>query len=120
MLGVFDQPNLTTNCPCRTSSAVVLQSLTMLNDPLILQLADVLAARVVQSAATPDARIDAAFRLVLNRPPRPPEADWCADFLERQAARYRAQKLPADQVAQKALGHLCHTLLNTSEFLYVP
>ena len=34
--------------------------------------------------------------------------------------RYRDGGAPADQAEQKALTHLCHMLLNTSEFLYVP
>jgi hypothetical protein len=120
LLNVFDQPNLTTNCPCRTPSAVVLQSLTMLNDGVVLEQADFLAARVARSAANTEGRIDAAFRIVLARPPRPRETEWCADLLRRHAERYQAQKLSTDQAAQKALGHLCHTLLNTSEFLYAP
>jgi len=120
LLNVFDQPNLTTNCPCRTPSAVVLQSLTMLNDRTVLEQADFLAARVAGSAGTPEGRIDAAFRIVLARPPRPRETEWCAGLLDRHIQRYLAQKQSADQAAQKALVHLCHTLLNTSEFLYAP
>ena len=111
LLGVFDQPNLTTNCACRTPSAVVLQSLTMLNDGFVLEQADVLAQRVARGSATPPGQIDAAFRIVLGRPPRPQEAAWCAELLKRQTQR---------SSAQQALAHLCHTLLNTSEFLYVP
>jgi hypothetical protein len=111
LLGVFDQPNLTTNCACRTPSAVVLQSLTMLNDGFVLEQADYLAQRVARCASTPQGQIDAAFRIVLSRPPRPRESEWCADLLRRHAQRYPAQQ---------ALAHLCHTLLNTSEFLYAP
>jgi len=120
LLNVFDQPNLTTNCTCRTPSAVVLQSLTMLNDRVVLEQAEFLAERVARSAGTAEGRIDAAFQIVLARRPRPRETGWCAELLRRHGERYQAQKLPPDQAAQKALAHLCHTLLNTSEFLYAP
>ncbi len=108
LLGVFDQPRLTTNCTRREASAVVTQSLTMLNDPLVIEQAGHLARRVAtESPGEAEARVDTAFRLVFGRPPTPEERDECVDFLERQEPG-------------KALEHLCHALLNTSEFLYRP
>ena len=50
MLAVFDMPVITTNCTARTQSAVVLQSLTMLNDEFVLRQADYFAARVSAAA----------------------------------------------------------------------
>jgi hypothetical protein len=120
-LGVFDQPNLTTNCLCRDTSAVVLQSLTMLNDRFVLEQAGRLAQRVARTAGpSAEQRIDSAFRIALARPPRPQEMRWCAEVLQRHTERYQNEKLPPEQARPKALTHLCHTLLNTSEFLYVP
>lgn len=112
ILSVFDQPNLTTNCTGRESSAVVLQSLTMLNDRFVLDHAEHLAARVAKAAGSDTAKqIDHAFRIALGRPPRESEqADCAAAF-----ARFAKQ-----ESEEKALIPLCHTLLNTSEFLYVP
>ena len=106
LLGVFDQPNLTAPCTCRAPSAVVLQSLTMLNDSFVLEQAEWLAARVAREGA--GCRVEAAFRVALGRPPTPREAAWCAEALRRHGDDARA------------LARLCHVLLNTSEFLYVP
>jgi hypothetical protein len=44
----------------------------------------------------------------------------CSDFLQKQVARLKAGNMPAEQAARQALVQLCHVLLNTSEFLYVP
>lgn len=112
ILSVFDQPNLTTNCTGRESSAVVLQSLTMLNDRFVLEHAEHLASGVAEAAGSDTAKqIDLAFRIALGRPPRDSElADCAAAF-----ARFAKQ-----ESEEKALIQLCHTLLNTSEFLYVP
>jgi hypothetical protein len=119
LLGVFDQPTLTTNCTRRAPSAVVLQSLTMLNDDFVLEQARSLAERVAGQA--PEKRIAAAFRITLARPPSQRETAWCAALLKRHTDHYRqAGKIPADRAASEALVHLCHVLLNTSEFLYVP
>lgn len=112
ILSVFDQPNLTTNCTGRESSAVVLQSLTMLNDRFVLEQAEHLAARVAASAGSDRLKqIDLAFRIALGRPARDSERVAC----EEAFARFEKQDAEA-----KSLIQLCHTLLNTSEFLYVP
>jgi hypothetical protein len=119
LLRVFDQPIVATTCTRRDASAVPLQSLTMLNDPFVLEQAEHFAARVAQTAGgVRDKQIELAFRLALARRPGATEAIWCAEHLEKQAAVYRATKLPIDQAERKALTSLCHTLLNTSEFLY--
>jgi hypothetical protein len=105
VLGVFDQPVLTTNCTGRSPSAVVLQSLTMLNDSFVREQADHLARRVEREAGSaPDRQIALAFAIVLGRPPRELESTWCGAILRRKSG----------------LARLCHVLLNTNEFLYVP
>jgi hypothetical protein len=122
LLNVFDQPNLTTNCTRRTSSAVVLQTLAMLNDAFVLEQAGFLAKRVTDksNSTEPRQRIDSAFWLVLCRPASPEEMALSEEFLRRQGVHFRQQKrIPAD-AERKALEQLCHMLLNTSEFLYVP
>ncbi|HMC66520.1 MAG TPA: DUF1549 and DUF1553 domain-containing protein [Gemmataceae bacterium] len=119
LLTVFDQPLVAANCPCRDVSAVPLQSLTMLNDAFVAQQAEQFAERVARLAgASKASAIPAAFRLALARAPSGREIAWCVKLLERQAAIYRSAKLPADQAEKKALVQLCHSLLNTSEFLY--
>ena len=122
LLAVFDQPHLTTICTHRQASAVVLQSLTMLNDPFVLDQAELVARRVAEQGVTDEERIAAAFRIVLGRSPLPEESDWCREALESESAYHRQAdpKGPADDASRRALVRLCHTLLNTSEFLYIP
>ena len=73
------------------------------------------AARVV--AETPGggqaARIDHAFLLALGRLASDEERGLAGELLKRQLAE--SVKSP-----QRPLEHLCHMLLNTNEFLYVP
>src|SRR5262249_7160598 len=69
-LGVFDQPLLATNCTRRTSAAVALQSLTMLNGEFITGQADHFAKRVISLAGADESRqIALAFQLALSRLP---------------------------------------------------
>jgi hypothetical protein len=106
-LGVFDQPVLTTNCTGRQGSAVVLQSLTMLNDEFVRTQAVAIAERVRAKGGD---EIELAFRLVLGRSPSKTESAIAVELIGKQK----------ELRAKDALAHLCHVLLNTSEFLYVP
>lgn len=119
LLRVFDQPTVATNCTRRDASAVPLQSLTMLNDPFVLEQAASFGDRVARAAGDDRGkRVELAFRLALARRPSAAEVGWCQEYLEKQAAAYGRAKLPADRAERHALTSLCHTLLNTSEFLY--
>jgi hypothetical protein len=119
LLGVFDQPVMATNCIRRVHSAVPLQSLTLLNDAVLLEQADAFAARVAAAAAAPEKRTEAAFRLAFARKPTPKEAASSVAFLKKLQARYAEEKLPPAQAERKALARLCHMLMCTNEFLYV-
>jgi hypothetical protein len=119
LLTVFDQPLVATTCPRRDASAVPLQSLAMLNDAFVAEQAEHFATQVERLAGTKgDQKLPTAFRLALSREPNASELGLCVGSLERQAALYRSAGLTEPQAAHKALVELCHTLFNTSEFLY--
>ena len=70
ILSVFDQPVMATNCTRRSHSAVVQQSLAMLNSEFVLDQAREFANRVKREAGTPlGEQIELAFRLALARKP---------------------------------------------------
>jgi hypothetical protein len=120
MLSVFDAPVMDTNCTRRNSSAVVLQSLALLNDEFMFEQADAFAGRVVKIAGTEDqARIGAAFRIALGRAPSADEISWSLESLRQFADRHRGANDSPEEANRKALAAFCHTLLNTNEFLYV-
>ena len=120
-LSVFDQPTVANNCTRRDSSAVVLQSLVMLNGSFAMNRARLFAARVRSETSGGDqaTRIDRAFRLALCRPPTEEEQGLAIELLRRQAVELSGTK-NTNGSAGRPLEHLCHMLLNTSEFLYVP
>ena len=120
LLSVFDQPLVAVNCARRDSSAVALQSLTMMNDAFVAEQANYLAQRVVQLADGSGTKlVPMAFRLVLARTPTASEEAIGTELLERQTRLFAAGKHSRPDSTQKALAQLCHVLLNTSEFLYV-
>ncbi len=120
LLDAFDHPELTSNCTRRSSSAVVSQSLSMLNDDFVIEQAVAFATRVKHEATETRQQIERAFEIALGRLPDPEEASWAGELIERQSQRYQRSPMPAAEASQKALAHLCQMLLNTNEFLYVP
>jgi hypothetical protein len=121
MLNVFDQPAMSTNCPRRQQSAVVLQSLALLNDDFVIAQAEGFADRVIRSAGTPTAaRIDLAFRVALGRPATASEAAATTEFLEGHRAEQAPLGSSDEEAPRKALTQLCHMLLSSNEFLYAP
>ncbi len=89
LLSVFDQPVMATNCCRRVPSAVPLQSLTLLNDAVMLEQADDFAARVAAAGDSAAARIDLAFRLAFARKPTPHEVASATALLRKLQERVR-------------------------------
>ncbi|HMF14380.1 MAG TPA: DUF1553 domain-containing protein, partial [Gemmataceae bacterium] len=115
LLNVFDQPVMATNCTRRISSAVPLQSLTLLNDAFVMEQSDRFAERVAACASSQEQRIEAAFRIAFGRNPTPRERTAGLALLQKVESRYAGQA----QSEMKALANLCQMLLCANEFLYV-
>jgi hypothetical protein len=122
MLGVFDHPVMSTNAKERGSSAVVLQSLMMMNDKEVLTQAGHFADRVLSTAgaaATDRTLLDTAYRYALSRTPEAAEVTTLSGLLQRERERFGQAGMPDKQVARESLASVCHVLLNANEFLYV-
>jgi hypothetical protein len=120
LLAAFDQPLLNANCVQRTTSATVGQSLTLLNDGFVTDRAAALARRVCAAQSDTASRVDFAFRLALARPPRAEETRWCLALAKREGVRLLTSGATLESAREAALARVCHTLLNTSEFLCIP
>ena len=120
MLSVFDQPKISTNCVRRDSSAVVLQTLVMLNNDFVLAQARAFASRVdSHPGATLQEKIELAFRLALARVPSGQEVEWSRELLEREEQRYLTKKANLEAARLEAWASLCQMLFNSNEFLHV-
>ena len=132
LLEMFDTPRMEINCPQRTESIVVTQSLTMLNSRFLEKNSQALAERLLKEAPNDDAaRMDLAFRLLFARLPSGTERRMIATFLDdvvRVERGHRAGPISTDPVTtdetDAALQHrwsqLALVLLNSNEFLFVP
>lgn len=125
----FDLPDTSRSCTRRERSNTPLQALNLLNDPVFVETAQALAARVRREVAGGDApRLDHAFRLTVARPPTPAESTRLLAYLGQQKALFVADETaarellhdpafegePADQAAWVTLASV---LLNLDEFI---
>ena len=114
MLLAFDYPSPATTMGRRNVSNVPAQSLTMLNDPFVLDQARRWADRVLaEGDQAPEARVSSLFQTAFGRPPTDRERSAALAFLDGQAATYG---MPGDA---RAWADLCHVLFNIKEFIYV-
>ena len=104
----FDQPTMDAgNMPVRFRSALPGQSLALMNNPLVIESAKALAARIEKEAGEGlDSRLRRAFELAYSRPPRPEEL------------RILHASLAANVKNPSAWMIVCQALLGANEFLY--
>jgi hypothetical protein len=106
MIGRFDAPDSSTTTPQRNITVTPLQSLLLINGPWTLARAAAFADRLRSGAADDEGRVTLAYRCAFGRPPEADERAEAVAFLH-------------DRPGDTALVDFCHTLLNSSEFLYV-
>jgi hypothetical protein len=104
----FDQPTMDAgNMGSRFRSALPLQALAMMNNPLVIQSSKVLAERIQKEAGVEiNDRVRRAYELVYSRSARPEELKVIRASFEGKANDSSAWRV------------FCQALLGTSEFLY--
>ncbi len=114
LLTAFDYPTPFTTIGRRTVSNVPAQALVMLNNPFVVQQAEVWARRVLAvPGRTPPQRIAAMYEAAFARPPSDEELALAVAFVTEQAKEYGSPDAP------KAWADLAHVLFNAKEFIFV-
>ena len=115
MMDTFDYPEMGPNCVQRSVSTVSPQSLMLMNNDHIRELAGDFAERVIadlsENASAGD-RVDAVYRITLSRKPSAEERQLGEEALEKLSAAWGGD-------SQAVLHSFCHTILNSAAFSYV-
>jgi hypothetical protein len=102
LLDAFDCPDPSTSAPRRAVTTTPLQALAMMNNALVLHLAEAFAVRLKREAGNDAGRqVDRAYKLALGREPEPDERGQAVRVVERAG-------LPA----------FARAIFNCNEFLY--
>lgn len=102
LMDALDAPDGGTLTPVRSVSTTAVQAFALLNNPFVIRQCEHLAANLTGLDLTPSEQITAAFRRMLQRPPRPEEL-----------ARFTAY------AQQHGLANTCQVILNSNEFLHL-
>jgi len=103
MFQTFDAPSGEACTAQRDVSNTALQALSLLNDPMMLEIAQAMGAELAAAAREqePRAVAELALRRVLTRRPSEQETDRLARFADRQRQRFKTDLKRAAQVARR-------------------
>ncbi len=119
-LGAFNLPGGKVAQGRRDVTNVPAQALALLNDPFVLQQAEVWGASLVKRPdETIPARINAMFQIALTRPPTGDEQDRFEQAV-RQLADLHQVAGPNVLTSQVVWKDVAHALFNVNEFIYIP
>ncbi len=115
MFLAFDYPVPFTTMGRRSTSNVPAQALTLLNNPFVVQQAQLWAKRVLaEPDRTPDQRVVGMYVTAFGREPTAEELADALKFVEEQGREYGKADDP------RAWADLAHVLFNVKEFIFVP
>ena len=110
MMSTFDAPNPFSSMGRRNVSSVPAQSLTLLNDPFVHQLAKDWSETIVALPnATDSQRLDTMYLTAFSRPPTPEEQASALEYIVAQTALNRTR--------QAVWQDLAHVLMNMKELI---
>ncbi|MFT5093450.1 MAG: hypothetical protein ACI93T_002277, partial [Porticoccaceae bacterium] len=117
MMDTFDYPQMGPNCMSRSVSTVSPQSLMLMNNEHVRDLASAFAARVEEThkggyPGNLGGRVDTVYQLALSRSPSDEERQLGIEAL-KELRRAWPDKPNA------AMETYCHTILNSGAFLYI-
>ncbi|MFN0169199.1 MAG: DUF1553 domain-containing protein [Bryobacteraceae bacterium] len=126
-LEAFDLPPMSPNCIERATSNVATQALQLTNSETIRSHARYLAARLIDRHGERLAgAIEELYLRALSRRPEPAEIQRALATLrtleQHWSSHLEAEHDPGPRAATArwyALGDICHTVLNSAEFVYV-
>jgi hypothetical protein len=120
MMETFDYPEMGPNCLTRSVSTVSPQSLMLMNNKHVRELATAFAANVAAILRDSEAeghdahgaQVDTVYHVALSRPPTGLERRIGIETLKELTTAWRTEP-------QAALETYCHTILNSAAFLYI-
>jgi hypothetical protein len=116
LMEAFDAPNSAQPAGERAITTVAPQALMLLNGQFVQEQAAALGERVMRESPSKEARVDTAFRLVLQRPPTREERKIATQMLASQRQLATQSGPEAERIAFRSF---CLALLNLNEFVYV-
>jgi hypothetical protein len=118
-LALFDGPDTNTSTEQRATSTVPQQALFLMNNPFMLEQAESLARRLIDSSSDWSRRIESAHQLAWCRPSKPAERERDTRYLRKYSEELVKAGTPRERVELEAWTSYARILLSANEFVYV-
>ncbi len=118
-LAIFDGADPSTSTAARMTSTTPLQALFLLNDPLVHEQSQRIAARIVAQSSDAEVRVNFACELLFARPATADEIHAAQDFLTNADKLLRENETAADQIKTETWRAYLRGLLRLNEFVYL-
>ena len=107
----------------REVTTVATQALFLMNSPLVRKQAQEAAKRVTSSTSDADRGVEAAYRLILQRPPSSDElrlgVQFVAAYGQMAGGQVAGQEKSSSPSTDAAWAALCQSLISSAEFRYL-
>jgi hypothetical protein len=121
----FDFPQMNPNCLERRDSMVAPQALHLMNNGMVLELAEHFATRVIRDFGSDVSKqIEGVYLIALSRPPDDIELRVGQELLSQLRTDWMKSpsgesQIDAAAAQSKALTAYCHAIMNSAAFLFV-
>lgn len=117
LLQTFDAPDSLTSCTRRRPANTPLQALTLLNDPIFIECAEVIAERMLENSSDPATCMRQLFLTCLGRPPDVEELKILMRVKSEAHARFSASNGTRLSLDSAVWTQVVRALLNSDEFI---
>jgi len=119
MMLTFDRPIPFTTFGKRNVTNVPAQSLILMNDPFVIQQAEMMAKKIIeQPSLTLDERIEWVYKRAYARAPSPRELTEARAFMHMIAGMHGVKEQDI-LTTREVWKEYCHAVFNTKEFIYL-
>lgn len=119
MLAIFDGADPSTSTAVRSSSITPLQSLYLMNDPLVHEQSELIASRILSQANETERQIQLAYELLFSRPADSEEVTSALEFIAKAHSLLQEAGTTKDEVEAVVWQAYVRSLLRLNEFVYV-
>jgi hypothetical protein len=118
-LAIFDGADPSVSTPQRTASTTPLQSLYLLNDPLVHEQAERFAQRLITERPDDASRFQLASEVAFARQARPEEIERATQFLAAVRAKLSESETSPEKLEAATWQSLVRVLFRLNEFVYL-
>jgi Protein of unknown function (DUF1553) len=118
-LAIFDGADPSASTATRTTTTTPLQSLYLLNDPMVHEQSKLVAQQLIERYRDSNERVQDATERMFSRPAEPEEVQDCIKFVAVAKPLLKSAGVSEDQLELEAWSAWIRTMFRLNEFVYL-